>query len=135
MATAPTATSSEPAQPAFPSIVVLRSAPLVPLPEEEDCVELPLLADNAPSFAAAAPPPLLAPLSVPLVLGTVVVVVVVLPVELLLLLLLPLVLLTELPDDDDELPLLDAGNSVSLGVTTLAAPLKSHAVLAFFWFV
>lgn len=48
------------------------------------------------------------------------------PVELLL-------VLTELPPDEELLPLLDdAGINVSEGVTTLAAPLKLQAVLAFF---
>lgn len=134
--------SSDPAQPALPNIVVERCAPLVPLPE--DCVEELLLADNAPLLLFAAPvllplplPPALVVLPLAMLLGLPELLVgveveAVLPVE------LPLLVLTELPpDDEDPLPLLllEAGSSVSLGVTTFAAPLKSHAVLAFFWLV
>lgn len=140
-ATAPTAMSNDPAQPALPNIVVARCAPLVPLPE--DCVEELLLADNAPLLLLAAPvllplplPPALVVLPLAMLLGLPELLVgveveAVLPVE------LPLLVLTELPPDDEDplLLLLEAGSSVSLGVTTFAAPLKSHAVLAFFWLV
>lgn len=133
--------SNDPAQPALPIIVVVRCAPLVPLPE--DCVEELLLADNAPLLLLAAPvllplplPPALVVLPLAMLLGLPELLVgveveAVLPVE------LPLLVLTELPPDDEDplLLLLEAGSSVSLGVTTFAAPLKSHAVLAFFWFV
>lgn len=144
-ATAPTAMSNDPAQPALPIIVVARFAPLVPLPE--DCVEELLLADNAPLLLLLlaapvllplpSPPPALVVLPLAMLLGLPELLVgveeeeeAVLPVELLL-------VLTELPPDDEDplLLLLEAGSSVSLGVTTFAAPLKSHAVLAFFWLV
>lgn len=131
-ATAPTAISNDPAQPRLPTIVVVRCALLVPLPE--DCVEELLLADNAPLLFSVPvlplpPVPVVLPLAMLLGLPELLVGVMALPVELLL-------VLTELPPDEEPLLLLaDEGNNVSDGVTTLAAPLKSHAVLAFFWLV
>lgn len=140
----PTARSKDPAHPAF-STAVRWPAPLAlePLLEpEDDCVVVLLLA-VVPSLlllllarAVSLPlSPLLAPL-VLLVVGNeattlLVLVLVVLVLEVLLLLLTELPLLP--PDDvDDPDPMLPAD---TVGVTTLAWPEKSQAVLAFFWFI